>query len=127
MNESIDGYPFRFACRRSGNCCSIPDGVVRVTDRDIVAIANHLGMSESAVRSRYVQPSGDRLRDGEGSRCIFLMGGRESACEIYPVRPSRCRSWPYWPELRDNPAALERAKRLCPGIVDRPAAQGGPP
>ncbi|MCA8975145.1 MAG: hypothetical protein KDC98_10505, partial [Planctomycetes bacterium] len=57
-------FPFRFRCRRSGNCCAIPGGFVRVDDGDVTAIAAHLGLGEDAFRSRFVQPDGVRLKDG---------------------------------------------------------------
>ncbi len=112
-------YPFTFACRRSGNCCAVPGGVVRVTADDVAAIAAHLGLSAAAVRSRYVAASGDRLVDGFGSRCVFLADGAEASCTIYPVRPQKCRDWPYWPELRDDPQLLAKALRTCPGMTPR--------
>jgi Fe-S-cluster containining protein len=109
-------YPFRFRCRRSGNCCARPEGVVRVSPLDITPIADHLRTSETAVRARFVAASGDRLIDGPGGRCPFLEDGQETRCGIYAVRPKKCRSWPYWDEFLDNPAALREAARLCPGI-----------
>lgn len=115
-----DAYPFEFQCQRSGNCCARPDGIVRVGPADVAAIAAHLGLSEVATRSRFVAPPGDRLKDGLGSRCIFLEEGRDGAgCSIYPVRPEQCRTWPYWPELRDSPEELAEAMRMCPGIRRR--------
>jgi hypothetical protein len=108
-------FPFRFRCRRSGNCCARPEGVVRVTPDDVARISAHLGMSEAAFRSRYVAASGDRLADGLGPRCVFLAEGRHASCTIYAARPERCRSWPFWDEHRD-PAALAAAARICPGI-----------
>ena len=114
--EEQPGYPFRFACRRAGNCCSRPEGFVQVGPDDVCRIADHLGFSERAFRSRYVAATGDRLAEGLGGRCVFLEDGRETRCGIYPVRPERCRSWPFWPELRDSPSALRDACRLCPGI-----------
>ncbi|MCA8951614.1 MAG: YkgJ family cysteine cluster protein [Planctomycetes bacterium] len=118
------GYPFRFACRRSGNCCAIPDGEVRVGPDDIAAIASHLGLDVAAFASLHVQPDGVRLKDGLGGRCVFLQDGREASCAIYEVRPQKCRDWPFWPELRDDPERLRRAQRMCPGI--EPVAPGGP-
>ncbi len=112
-------YPFTFACRRSGNCCAVPGGLVRVDDADVAAIAAHLGMGEPAVRSRFVAASGDRLVDGFGSRCVFLADGPQASCTIYPVRPQKCRDWPYWPELRDDPQLLAKALRTCPGLTPR--------
>ena len=108
-------FPFRFRCRRSGNCCARPEGVVRVTPEDVARIAAHLAMSETAFRSRYVAASGDRLAEGFGSRCVFLADGRHATCTIYPARPERCRTWPFWDEHRD-PATLAAAARICPGI-----------
>lgn len=119
-----DEFPFEFQCQRSGNCCARPHGIVRVTPADVAAIAVHLGLSEMATRARFVAPPGDRLKDGLGSRCVFLddVPG-QAACAIYPVRPEQCRTWPYWPELRDQDA-LAQAMRVCPGISLR--AQGAP-
>lgn len=111
-----EAFALRFSCRRSGNCCARPDGVVRVAAADVARIAAWLGTSESAFRSRYLAASGDRLIDGPGARCVFLEDGRTTACRIYPVRPQRCRSWPFWEELRRSPRALREAVRLCPGL-----------
>ena len=112
-------FPFRFRCQRSGNCCARPEGVVRVSAADIARIAAHLGVTEPAVRSRYIAASGDRLIEGLGSRCVFLEDGSHASCSIYRARPERCHSWPFWDEHRD-PAALAEAVRTCPGIeLDR--------
>lgn len=119
MHDGKASYPFTFRCRRSGNCCARPEGMVRVGPDDVARMAEHLGMSEAAFRSRYVAATGDRLSEGLGARCVFLEDGRHAACGIYPVRPERCRSWPFWPELRDDPDALADATRLCPGISPR--------
>ncbi len=116
MAKTSRDYPFRFRCRRSGNCCARPEGVVRVSPADMTAIADHLRMSETAVRARFVAASGDRLIDGPGGRCPFLEDGQQTRCRIYAVRPQKCRSWPYWDEFCDAPGALRDAARLCPGI-----------
>lgn len=111
-----DGYPFRFRCRRSGNCCAIPGGIVRVERDDIRAIAEHLGIGVAAFRSRYVHADGTRLVDGLGERCVFLKDGPQAECSIYPVRPQKCRDWPFWPEILADPDLLAAAQRTCPGI-----------
>lgn len=110
------GFPFRFRCRRSGNCCAIPGGFVRVSQADVDAIALHLGLDAAAVRSRYVQSDGVRLKEGLGNRCVFLADGAEAACSIYPARPAKCREWPFWPEVRDHPELRRLVVRTCPGI-----------
>ena len=107
-------WPFSFRCQRSGNCCARPEGIVRVDAAEVRAIAEYLGLGEAACRTRYVD--GDRLKQGLGSRCVFLEDGAVASCAIHPVRPTRCRTWPYWDELRRDPAALAQALRLCPGM-----------
>ena len=91
MSATKDGFPFRFRCLRSGNCCSIPGGFVRIDDEERSAIAGHLGISEAAFASRYLQPDGVRLKDGLANRCVFLQDGAQAGCGIYPVRPQKCR------------------------------------
>jgi Fe-S-cluster containining protein len=120
--SASEGFPLRFRCQRSGNCCARPGGTVRVGPEDVTRIAAHLEMTEAAFRSRYVAASGDRLADGLGDRCVFLEDGRHTRCGIYAVRPERCRSWPYWDEHRD-PVRLAEAARLCPGIEASGAAE----
>ena len=112
-------FPFTFECRRSGNCCARPGGVVRVDAEDVARIAAFLGLEERAFRSRFLAPSQDRLADGSGPACVFLADGTVAACTIHPVRPAQCRSWPFWPELLEDPELLAEARRLCPGIRDR--------
>ena len=117
--KTREGYPFRFECRRSGNCCAIPGGIVRVDDADMRAIAAHLGVSIAAFVSRYVHSDGTRLVDGLGSRCVFLRDGTTAECSIYPVRPQKCRDWPFWPEVVGDSELLRSMQRTCPGIEPR--------
>ena len=121
--EVREGFPFAFACARSGNCCAIPGGIVRVSADEAAAIAGHLGLSAAAFAGRYLQPDGARLKDGLGNRCVFLRDGAEASCGIYPVRPQKCREWPFWPEVRSDTRLAEFVRRTCPGIrpLDAPA------
>ena len=112
-------YPFEFRCRRSGNCCAIPGGFVRVGDADVERIAAYLDLTAAAFRSRYVTADGERLVDGLGSRCVFLQDGAQAACSIYAARPAKCRDWPFWPELLTDPELLRLVQRTCPGITSR--------
>lgn len=122
-----EGFPFTWSCRRSGNCCAIPGGFVRVTAAEAAAIAARLGMDEAAFRSRYLQPDGERLKEGLGGRCVFLQDGRPAGCSIYEDRPAKCRTWPYWDEIRADPRMLALAMRTCPGIAPRAPTDGDAP
>jgi uncharacterized protein len=114
--QGREGFPFTFACRRSGNCCAIPGGIVRVTAGEAAAIAAHLGLEPQAFASRYLQAGGERLKDGLGNRCVFLQDGRPAGCGIYEVRPAKCRSFPFWPELLHDAELRQLVQRTCPGI-----------
>lgn len=116
MSAEQPGFPYRFTCRRSGNCCAIPGGFVRVTEHERRAIAAHLGLDEQAFASRYLQQGGARLKEGLGHRCVFLEDGATAGCGIYQVRPHKCREWPFWPEVLVDPALRRLVERTCPGI-----------
>ena len=90
---------------------------MRVSEPDEARIAAHLGLSRRAFRSRYVAADGQHLLEQQGGACIFLEAGQPASCHIHPVRPARCRNWPFWPEVLDDPSALREARRFCPGIL----------
>ena len=123
----VEGYPFAFACRRSGNCCAIPGGFVRVAPAEAQAIAAHLGLDAAAFASRYLQADGERLKEGLGHRCVFLQDGVEAGCGIYPVRPAKCRSFPFWPEVLADAALRRHVERTCPGITPLASGDGAGP
>lgn len=92
-----------------------------VTPAEIAAIAAHLDMDEAAFRSRYVRNVRRRfsLREQPHTKdCIFLQdnddGGR--GCGIYDVRPTQCRTWPFWASNLASPDSWAMAQRRCGGI-----------
>lgn len=89
---------------------------MRVTDEERRAIAAHLNLSEAAFASRYLQTDGVHLKEGFGNRCTFLQDGAHVGCGIYPVRPHKCREWPFWPEILTDDRLRQLVQRTCPGI-----------
>ena len=91
-----------------------------MTRQEIEFIAEHLTITVEELRQQYTRRVGLRttiIEELTTRDCIFLndRAGRRG-CEIYPVRPSQCRSWPFWPENLKNPSAWNRAAQKCPGI-----------
>ena len=83
------------SCVRCGLCCI--DLLVKLTTRDIRALASGLGVSNHDVLRKYVKMTsiGPVLRQ-TGNRCIFLNDGDEGltvACSVYVSRPEVCRDW----------------------------------
>jgi len=85
-----------FFCRRCGACCRI-EGIVRLKDGDVAKIAAHLGMSEDDFIANDTDLAPNRqgliLKDRPDGACAMLDG--QNRCRIYPVRPEKCRTFPY--------------------------------
>ena len=99
-----------FHCQRCGACCRI-EGIVRLKDDDSAKIAAHLGMSESDFIENETEIAPDRkglvLKDRNDGACAML--DSNNRCRIYPVRPEKCRTFPYeWV----NPESYT----YCPGL-----------
>lgn len=116
----------RFSCTRCGSCCTGPPGAVWFNAEEGKAIADLLGLDEAAFLKRFARRLEGRwsLREREtehGHDCIFLdrsdPGGR-TGCRIHPVRPTQCRTWPFWPENLITQRSWTSAKLAtpCPGM-----------
>jgi Fe-S-cluster containining protein len=83
-----------YQCQRCTNCCRWP-GLVKITDADITAMAEHLGMTDFEFVQQYtkVRPYRDGLAllDKDNGECIFL-DGRD--CIVQPAKPSQCAGFP---------------------------------
>ena len=100
----------KFTCRQCGACCRI-EGIVRLKDGDTAQIAAHLGMSEADFIANETDIAPDRkglvLKDRSDGACAML--DAENRCRIYPVRPEKCRTFPY--EWTNAESAT-----YCPGL-----------
>ena len=65
---------------------------------------------------RYVRQVGVRysLIEKPGGDCIFWDKG--SGCTVYEARPVQCRTWPFWAENVESPAAWAEVGGGCPGV-----------
>ena len=117
-----EGYPFSFdpsACETcNGHCCIGEPGYIWVSPTELTAIAEHLGITPEAFREAYLVKVGYRysireLKRNGGHECVFFDEGI-SGCSIYHVRPSQCRSFPFWDYFLEHP---KEAGEECPGII----------
>ncbi|MHC4936673.1 MAG: YkgJ family cysteine cluster protein [Planctomycetota bacterium] len=105
-----DGLPF--ACTQCGHCCRI-EGYVWMSTEEIARVAEHLGLDVDTFGERYLMRVGKRwsLKEKPNFDCVFW----DEGCTIYPVRPTQCRTFPFWPEnLRKVDQWLEVVEE-CPG------------
>ena len=111
-----------FECMQCGRCCSGPaEGYIWVTSPETKLIADFLKTSAGQLRRECLKRVGLRttLIEQLGTKdCIFLQkgDGGEKRCSIYPVRPSQCRIWPFWPNNLASQNAWNEAAQKCPGI-----------
>jgi Fe-S-cluster containining protein len=111
-----------FGCSGCGGCCAGPEeGYVWVTQREMERIAEVLKMPVAEFRRTCTRRVGGRftiVEDRTTKDCIFL--GRDEQgnrrCRIYSVRPTQCRTWPFWPGNLTSPDAWAAALLRCPGI-----------
>lgn len=111
--------PLRFHCTGCGACCTGGvDYCVEVSADEQRAIQAFLGLDRARFRRRYLERLDDDglrgIRLGRDGRCPFL--DDRQRCSIYPVRPSQCSTYPWWPELVRNRRAWHDEARRCEGI-----------
>jgi Fe-S-cluster containining protein len=106
----------RFRCTQCGNCCTGAPGAVWVTEDDVRAIAEHTGKSVGEVRLLHTRLIGGRvsLTEFANGDCTFFDGATRR-CTIYPVRPSQCRTWPFWAGNVETPESWTQTQVSCPG------------
>ncbi len=117
-----EGFDYAFdpkACEEcEGRCCTGESGYIWVTPNEIVKISEFLDTSLDKFYDLYLKKvkykfSLKEIEYNGGFKCVFFDENKKS-CQIYPVRPSQCRSFPFWEHFKNNFKELEDE---CPGIV----------
>ncbi len=116
-----DGFDFVFdpkACEVCpGYCCCGETGHVWVSPLEMEGIRMFLQENPVDFIEKYFFRINGRLSCQErvteaGLACVFFQG-EEKKCAIYAVRPSACRSYPFWSYFKENPDLLLKE---CPGV-----------
>jgi Fe-S-cluster containining protein len=79
-------------CTTCANCCRV--ATTQVTDRDVLRLARHLGVSVDDCLKTYTvetQEEGRILQRGDNG-CVFLEG---NLCSVYEARPQTCELFPH--------------------------------
>jgi len=110
--------PLRFECTQCGKCCTgNQNHYIAVSDDEVTAIYRQLGISKKWFLKRYMQRQHDiyqGIKLEKNGRCPFLLTG--GLCKIYDVRPTQCKTYPYWPELVNSKSAWLAESKRCEGI-----------
>lgn len=110
----------RFKCTGCGQCCSGGPGYTWVSDEEIERIANHLNLSIEEFGGRYLRYIDGRYallekyqKQSDVYDCIFL---KDKKCTIYEVRPTQCKTFPWWQQNLDTLEDWQEAASYCEGI-----------
>jgi len=105
----------RFRCTQCGHCCTGAPGFVWVTEDELDALSRFQAMPRDQVEKLYTRWLGSRrsLREKANGDCVF--SDKKAGCTISPVRPSQCRTWPFWESNIVTPEAWEHTCEICPG------------
>lgn len=113
-----ENTPIRFECTACGKCCTGDSDThyIALSSAEAAKLRRHLAVSEAWFKRRYVEHLtrdswGIRMNNGQ---CIFL--GPQNQCNIYQLRPTQCRTYPFWPELLDEEKHWRSEKKFCEGI-----------
>ena len=116
-----DGFDFVFdpsACEAcTGYCCCGNSGNVWVNPQEVELICLFLKMNFVDFAAKYLRRVENRLSlqerlVGDAFECVFF-DGIEKKCSIYGLRPSGCRTYPFWDYFKIHP---KQVARECPGI-----------
>jgi len=120
---TCEGYDYQFdpnECERcGGHCCTGESGYIWLKYEEIEAIAKFLELSVEdfatihlkKVKHRYSLVEYRRSKQ-EDWACIFF-DDTLKRCKIYPVRPTQCRTFPFWQQFLNN---KEEVTKECPAI-----------
>ena len=92
-----------FGCTACGRCCKGKTNVF-INSSEGVALAEYLNISLMDFYRRYTYEketaNGDLLvslkSSDSSAACVFL---KDNKCSVYDVRPTACRTYPFWPQL----------------------------
>lgn len=107
----------RFQCTGCGACCrGRGDYWVEASRAEQRRIQRFLNVSWGWFRRRYVivYEDGTEGLGWQRDRCVFL--DASDRCRIYPVRPTQCRTYPFWPEVVGSRTSWRAAAKECEGI-----------
>ncbi len=119
-----EGFDFAFdpsGCDTcAGNCCIGDSGYIWINKNEIENLANHLNISIEELGLNYLRKVGykyslkERQLAKDNYACVFF-DLEKKCCSIYEVRPTQCRTFPFWDYFKEN---KEEVFKECPAIKE---------
>lgn len=118
-----DGFNYSFdagACSScQAKCCTGESGYIHVNTSEMESISAFLDLSIEDFTQNYLFKNGYKYsikerKLGESYECAFY-DRASNGCVIYEVRPTQCRTFPFWDYFKTR---VDELKLECPGVVD---------
>ncbi len=114
----------RFECTQCGDCCTGRPGFVLFTDEEAAAIAERIGVTPEEFHEKYTHDTAAgrslaEVKSEFGYDCVFLDRDNDLGkplCSIHDLRPTQCRTFPFWPENLRTKASWARVAKECEGV-----------
>lgn len=108
----------KFVCKRCGFCCK-GQSTVSLSEEEILKIAEYLGISREEFLEKYTVKKGERrIEMRVNEEYCFFYDKRERLCKIHPVKPEKCKEWPFVPALFRGIENFLIIKETCLGLKD---------
>lgn len=107
-----------FCEKCGGKCCTGESGYIWIDIDEARAISDKLDLDLDIFLNDFCIKVGDKFSLKEkvyqdGFACIFF-NEKDLNCGIYSLRPSQCRTFPFWSYFKKN---LDELKSECMGVV----------
>jgi Fe-S-cluster containining protein len=105
-----------FNCTGCGKCCTGSPGYVWINEEESIKLADHLKISLDQFYKTYTRLCyGKRtLKELKPSYdCIFF---KDKKCTVYDLRPSQCKTFPFWDENMASKQSWDDLVDYCEGI-----------
>lgn len=118
MNNNSFLKEIDFKCQKCSVCCRIYPGAVYLTNKDIKKIIKFLKIDKTSFFKKYCRPVENNgknllsLKEKPNFDCIFW----DKNCLIYPVRPTQCSTYPFWPSVIKSRERWNEEAKHCKGI-----------
>jgi len=86
---------------------------VNQAEREELATFLNLSLEQFETQHTEINKDGDFVLQFDGNRCRFL---KNNQCEVHAVKPTQCRTWPFWEEnLTSKETWVREVAEFCPG------------
>lgn len=119
--------PIRFKCTQCSQCCyGGKYAYVRANQQEIEKIIEYMEIDAESFKNDYLiklvdHGYGIRMKKSSLKEVIKIKGhcvllNKEGKCSVYPVRPTQCRTYPFWPEILVSEDKWKNEVARCEGI-----------